>query len=66
MPKGLNSKQDSRLSRMKISPQRKAGMVRHANARNRSTRHNTEMLNQISKGRTVPEAHNIAVRKVGL
>ncbi len=63
---GLNSKQSKRLERMNISPQRKAGMVRHANAKDRSKRHNTEMLNQISKGKAVPDAHRIAVKKVGL
>ena len=66
MPKGLNTKQEKKLARMSISPQRKAGMVRHANAKNRSTKHNTEMINQIGKGKSVPEAHKIAVRKVGL
>ena len=66
MPKGLNNKQESRLRGMRISSQRKAGMVRHANAKNRSVRHNTEMLNQIAKGKSVPAAHKIAVRKVGL
>lgn len=66
MPKGLNSKQKIKLARMKIKPQVKAGMVRHANAKNRSMKHNSEMLNQLAKGKRVPEAHEIAVKKVGL
>lgn len=66
MPKGLTKAQAAKLGRMKISPQRKAGMVRHAEAKNRSTRHNSEMLNQINKGKSVPSAHKAAVKKVGL
>ncbi len=66
MPRGLNSKQKATLSRMKIKPQVKVGMVRHANARNRSTKHNSEMIKQLAKGKRVPEAHNIALKKVGL
>lgn len=66
MPKGLNAKQKTKLARMQIKPQVKAGMVRHANAKNRSKAHNNEMLNQLAKGKRVSQAHEIAVKKVGL
>ena len=66
MPKGLTKAQAAKLNRMSVSSQRKAGMVRHAGAKDRSIRHNSEMLNQINKGKSVPAAHKAAVKKVGL
>ena len=61
----LNKEQLAKLDKMKISPQRKAGMKRHAKVK-RSKKHNDEMLKQIAKGKTVVIAHDIAYEKVGL
>ena len=66
MPIGLTKAQSVKLDRMKISSRRKSGMVRHAGSKNRSVRHNSEMLNQIGKGKSVSAAHKAAVKKVGL
>ena len=61
----LSKTQLAKLDKMKISPQRKAGMVRHAQIK-RSKIHNDEMLKNIAKGDDVPTAHTKAYKKVGL
>ena len=66
MPKKLNDKQQAKLSRMKISPQKRGAMIRHSQAKNRSEGHNDEMLRQLARGKSVSEAHKLAVKKVGL
>ena len=66
MSKGLTKAQSKRLEGMNISSQRKSGMRSHANAKNRSVKHNTEMLNQIGRGKGITTAHKAAVKKVGL
>ncbi len=66
MSKGLNKTQSKRLGRMDISARLKSGMRSHANAKDRSVKHNTEMLNQIGNGKNISAAHKAAVKKVGL
>lgn len=41
-------------------------MVRHANAKRRSIKHNDVMIREILKGKNVPQAHVIAIEEVGL
>lgn len=63
---GLNDSQLRKLKKLKISARRKEAMINHAKALKRSVRHNNEMIKQLAKGKSVAEAHSIAVRKVGL
>jgi len=61
---GLNARQLNSLKY--FSPQRRGGMVRHARARVRTVSHNNAMIREMKKGKSVPEAHEVAVENVGL
>ena len=61
--KGLTESQNKALKRFPVG--RRAAMTRHANAKTRSVKHNSFMIKEMKKGKSIPEAHDSAVRKVG-